>query len=260
MIEINSDQVTPEIRSLFRKDDPQSPRCFRVLDGVIQSGKILTDSLEAPIWSVVREPYDNSLYFGGSIDSKIVFTVIGRLRQEGDVLVGMWLDDPRLDLLPKDNDYDGRTLEFYDRPIGQGLSKYLGNLPGDCELLPLDKNLIMQTEWGPEDVRIAGSVEIWEKQYMGFCLMKGRQIAAEATAGPAASGMYEPGVFTREAHRNRGYGTIVSARLIHEIEAAGGQTYWNCAKQNVASAAIARKLGYRVEKEYRCIAWRKLDR
>ncbi len=50
---------------------------------------------------------------------------------------------------------------------------------------------------------------------------------------------------------------MTTARLIHEVEALGGQTYWNCAKQNVASAAIARKLGYRVEKEYRCMVWNK---
>jgi RimJ/RimL family protein N-acetyltransferase len=35
----------------------------------------------------------------------------------------------------------------------------------------------------------------------------------------------------------------------------GQQTWWNCAKQNVASAALARKLGYRTEREYRVLAW-----
>jgi RimJ/RimL family protein N-acetyltransferase len=51
---------------------------------------------------------------------------------------------------------------------------------------------------------------------------------------------------------------MTSARLIQEIEAMGGQTYWNCARQNVASAAVARKLGYRIEKEYRCMVWGKM--
>jgi RimJ/RimL family protein N-acetyltransferase len=258
MIEIISDHVTPEIIKLFRRDEPQAPRCFRVLKGVIQSGKIFTDDVENPTWSVVQEPHDHSLYFGGSIDSEIMFSVITKLRKVGDVLVGMWLDDPRIDQLPGDNYYDGWTLEFYNRPIGKGLSKYINSLPDDCELHRLDRNLIMQTEWGTDDVQFAGGAEKWEKKYIGYCLKNEARIAAEATAGPSVLGMYEPGVFTQERHRKKGYGTIVSARLIQEIESLGGQTYWNCAKQNLASAAIARKLGYRVEKEYRCIAWKKV--
>jgi hypothetical protein len=70
--------------------------------------------------------------------------------------------------------------------------------------------------------------------------MQGKKILAETTTGPSALSMYEPGVLTHETHRRKGYGTIVSAKLIQEIEALGGQTYWNCAKQNRASAAIAR--------------------
>lgn len=260
MIKISSDQVTPAIRSLFRRDEPQAPRCFRVLDGVIRAGKIITDNLATPTWSVVQEPFDQSLYFGGAIDANIVSTVIARLRLESDVLVGMWLDDARLDLLPGDNTYDGRTLEFYDRPIGEGLTQYIDALPSGCELHRLDKNLVMQTEWGPDDVRAAGGVESWEKEYLGYCLIKEKQVVAEATTGPPALGMYEPGVFTQEAHRKRGYGTVVSAKLVHEIESLGGRTYWNCARQNTASAAIARKLGYRIEKEYRCIVWRKANK
>jgi len=226
---------------------------------VIRTGKIIIDDVETPTWSVVQEPHDNSLYFGGSINSEIIFTVIAKLRQESDVLVGLWLDDPRLDLLPPEHYYDGRTLEFYNRPIGKRLSKYLDSLPNGCELKRLDKHLIMQTEWGLDDVSAVGGVDIWEKKYIGYCLMQDERIVAEATAGPSYQGMFEPGVFVRETHRKKGYGTMVSAKLVQEIETLGGQTYWNCAKQNIASAAIARKLGYEIEKEYRCIAWKRVQ-
>ena len=259
MIEISSGQVTTEIRNLFREDEPQAPRCFRVLDGVINSGRIFTNHIEKPTWAIAQEPYDNSLYFGGLIDSELMFSAINKLRQVSDVLVGMWLDDPRLDQLPGDNYYDGRTLEFYHRPIGKSLSKYIESIPDECKLHRLDRNLILQTEWGPDDVQFAGGIDAWEKNFLGYCLIQDNEIVAEATVGPPALGMYEPGVFTKEAHRKNGYGTIVSARLIQEIESWGGQTYWNCAKQNFASAAIARKLSYRIEKEYRCIAWKKIQ-
>lgn len=228
-----------------------------IIGGVIGSGAVWVGDREHPTWSVVQEPHDNSLYFGGPVDSHIVRSVIDQLRRVGDVLVGMWLDDPRLELLPGDHYYDGRTLEFYDRPLGSGLSQYLDRLPNGCELHRLDRHSILHTEWGPADIQFAGGPVQWEQTHLGFCLLKEGHIVAEATAGPPALGLYEPGVFTQEAHRHQGYGTLVSARLIQEIETLGGRTYWNCAAQNLASAAIARKLGYRLEKEYRCIAWKK---
>jgi len=75
--------------------------------------------------------------------------------------------------------------------------------------------------------------------------------------GLPALGLYEPGVFTPPAQRGKGYGTLVTARLIQEIETRGGQSYWNCTKQNLPSAAIGRKLGYRIEREFRCMSWGK---
>jgi hypothetical protein len=45
------------------------------------------------------------------------------------------------------------------------------------------------------------------------------------------------------------------ARLIQACEELGHATWWDCAKQNLASVALARKLGYRTEREYRVLAW-----
>jgi RimJ/RimL family protein N-acetyltransferase len=130
-------------------------------------------------------------------------------------------------------------------------------MPEGCEIRRLDRDLIMLTEWGPDDVKSAGGIEAWEKTCFGYCLMRGDEILCEATVGPPAIGLREPGMITQERHRGKGYATITTAHLIQEIEASGERTYWNCAKQNAASAALARKLGYRIEKEYRCMAWNK---
>ena len=257
MIQISPDQVTPEIRSLFRKDEPQARRCFAVLDGTVPIGKIMVDDPMDPKWGIVQEVVDQSIYLGGSIDAATFTEVFAALRQEGDVLVGMWPEDARIALLPPNPSYDGLTLEFYDRPCGEGLDQFVQQVPADCNLKRIDRDLIMRTEWGPGDVALMGSLDNWEKSCLGYCLMRGDEILSEATVGLPALGLYEPGVFTQPAHRGKGYGTMTVARLIQEIEARGGQSYWNCAKQNVPSGAIARKLGYRIEKEYRCMAWDK---
>lgn len=257
MKQITAAEVTPAIRGLFRVDEPQARRCFAVLDGVPPAGMIIVEKFLTPKWAVVQEVVDHSIYLGGNIDAHTLREVFAALRWEGDVLVGMWPDDPRIKLLPPDPAYDGWTLEFYDRSAGVNLGSFLRRLPADCVIQRLDRNSILRTEWGPGDVELMGSVEIWEQNCLGYGLMRGDKILSEATVGLPALGLYEPGVFTRKEQRGKGYGTMVTARLIQEIEASGGQTYWNCAQQNAASAAIARKLGYQVEKEYRCMVWDK---
>jgi GNAT superfamily N-acetyltransferase len=259
MVKITPAQVTPEVRALFRTDEMQAKRCFTVLEGSVPHGKILVDNLMEPHWALVQEPVDNCLFLGGNVDASTFGKVFNSLRQEGDVLIGMPPDDPRLAYFPSDPYYDNCVLEFYDRPTGQGLERYLSQVPADCVIRRLDRDLILRTEWGPDDVAFNGGLDNWEGACFGYVLMRGDEILSEATVGPSALGCFEPGVFTQEKHRGKGYGTIVVARLIQEIEATGMRTFWNCTIQNVASIAIARKLSYRIEKAFRCMAWRKTD-
>jgi RimJ/RimL family protein N-acetyltransferase len=93
-----------------------------------------------------------------------------------------------------------------------------------------------------------------------LCLLRGEEILCEASTGPAVNGLIELGVITHEPHQGQGYATLTCAHLAHQCEQRGYQTYWNCAKQNVASAAVARKLGYRIEREYKLLAWSELER
>jgi GNAT superfamily N-acetyltransferase len=234
-------------------------RCFTVLEGSAPNGKILLDNLFDPHWGLVQEAVENSLFLGENVDPIALTEALAELRREGDILIGMPPGDPRLVYFPPDPYYDNCVLEFYDRPIGQGLEPYLRQVPADCVIRRLDRDLILRTEWGPNDVAFYGGLDVWEKTCFGYVLMRGNEILSEATVGPSALGLYEPGVYTQEKHRGKGYGTMVTARLIQEIEAMGRQTYWNCTIQNVTSAGIARKLGYRIKKEFCCLAWHKTE-
>lgn len=258
MNQIASDQVTPQLRNLFRTDDPEATRCFNALAGMEHGGKILTDDAENPTWGVVQESYDGTVFLGGEIDKETANNIFTALRREGPVIVLLPDNDPRLELLPPAPHYDGRSLEFFDRPVGQGLEQLLGQIPAGLELRRLNRELVMRTLWGPSDVEWLGGLDIWERTHIGFVLMQGDEILSEATVGPAATGLREPGVITHEIHRRKGYGTIVSARLVQEIESLGDRTFWNCTKGNVGSAGIAHKLGYTVVKEFRNMHWKQL--
>jgi RimJ/RimL family protein N-acetyltransferase len=72
--------------------------------------------------------------------------------------------------------------------------------------------------------------------------------------------MIEIGTITGEAYRGRGYAALTCTRLIQECEACGYRTYWNCSKENQASAGLARRLGYQTEKQFRHVVYSRPDR
>jgi GNAT superfamily N-acetyltransferase len=256
MIDLQPSQLTPQLRALF---DPQMPagfRCFAVLDGSV-AGRIIADDPHQPTWGAVQEAAFGTIYPGGDLDPPTWRRLIDDLRAHGDVLVGLWPDDPRLQMLPAAPDYDGFTLDFTDRPIGAGLDTFLQQLPDGCELRTLDRQLFERGEDRDFYSALYRSTEQALEHVGARFLMRGQDICCEAYAYFAAIGTIEIAVSTREQYRGRGYATIACAALIQECEQQGYQTYWNCARQNLASAALARKLGYRAEREYRLLAWYK---
>jgi hypothetical protein len=140
MISINPGQVTPALRSLFDPDMPTGIRCFAVLAGG-NSGKILTDDPDRPLWAYVWEADDGSLYRGGAQERDVLQRVIAVLRQDGTVALGYRDGDPSVNLFPAEPDAGAACLEF-DRPVGcSDLSPYLGALPAGYEIHRMERTL-----------------------------------------------------------------------------------------------------------------------
>jgi GNAT superfamily N-acetyltransferase len=252
--QISPNQVTPYLRALFDQADSASIRCFAVL-GDHAAGRILIDHPTRPTWGVVQEATFGSLYLGGDVQQTTLRPLITHLRRDGDVLIGLWPEDPRWPLLPSAPDYSGYTLEFTDRVPNQPLP----TVPSGCELRRLDQSLINEILGRNLLIHMYGNVYEALKLGYGLCLTRNGEILCETFAGPAANGEIEIGVETHPHHMQKGYGSLTCAHLIHEMEQQGYLTYWNCAKQNRASVALAHKLGYRNAKEYRMLAWFKGD-
>lgn len=253
MIHIQPHQVTPALTALFSPADMQAVRCFAVLAGHM-NGRIVTDNVTAPTRAAVWEQAEGTLFLAGAFDCAWVATLLASLRTEGDVLIGLLPDDPRIAVLPAGSDYDGWTLEFFDR-AGVDLEKMITKAPVSCELRRIDEEMVQRSEGLAGWCAHFGGVDAFLRHNLGYCLMKDSVIVSEATAGPAAHGLFEIGVSTHPDHRGRGYAALVCAATIQACESAGHTTYWNCAKQNAASASIARKLGYQTLHEYRLLAW-----
>jgi len=252
--QVDLNQITPALRGLFNPADSASLRCFAVLDGHA-AGCIFTDFPDPPNWGVVQEAAFGSFYLDGDIKQTTLHQLITHLRQDREVLIGLWPDDPRWSFLPSAPDYSGYTLEFTDRDDDQSLPA----VPMGFELRHLDQTLIKEALGRNLLIHMYGSMQAALKWGYGLCLTRNGEILCETFAGPAANGVIEIGVETHPHHMRKGYGLITCAHLIHEMEQQGYRTYWNCAKQNQASISLAHRLGYRNEKEYRLLAWFKRD-
>jgi RimJ/RimL family protein N-acetyltransferase len=256
MIDLTPNQVSPAIRTLFDLSKPTMPRAFNVLDG-IANGQILTDPRVHPTWAAVREAGFGTLYLGGSITARLLAEIVDHFRQFGDVGIGCWPDDPLLAIIPPKPDYDGRTLYFTERSQDIRLANYIEQIPPDCSLRPSEQGLIEQSPDYELALATFGSVENILAHTLGFLLMRENILLCEASTGAPTHNRIEIGVSTPEQHRKHGYATITCAQLIAVCEAQGLRTWWDCAKQNRASAALAHKLGYQGEREYRYVLWSK---
>ncbi len=192
MIRITAAQVTPAVRSLFRSDEMQARRCFAVLEGSDPTGKILVDNLLDPHWAVVQETYDHDLFLGGDMDSPTnaaaFAEVFAALRQEGDVLVGLPSDDPRLALFPADPYYDAWVLEFYDRPIGQGLEFNPAPVARGLRHPPSGPRLDLAHRMGPRGCRCSWRSGPMGKNLFGLCADARRRDPQRSHGGTACDG------------------------------------------------------------------------
>jgi RimJ/RimL family protein N-acetyltransferase len=80
-------------------------------------------------------------------------------------------------------------------------------------------------------------------------------MVCDAYADMEIMGRREIGIATQAAYRKLGLATLACAHLIKLCEESGSQTYWDCARLNLASVALARKLGFQNEREYQLLAW-----
>lgn len=259
MIQIQPEQVTPQLASMFSLAAPTGIRALAVLAGG-NAGKILTDDPVHPRWGLVWEADDGTLYRGGDVDRAVLREAVALLRQEALVALGFRVGDPDEALFPPAPDAGAECLEF-DRPVGASdLSPYLGGLPAGYSLRRMDRDLLERSPKREENINRYGSLDNFLRRGIAVCILRGGETVCEAYAdmvvqGTAVQGTRELGVSTRPAYRGQGFATLACAHLIHLCEEAGASTYWDCVRLNAGSRALARKLGFGSQREYRRLAW-----
>ena len=257
MQSITQQEVTQEVLNLFELNNPTMPRAFNVLEGII-TGQILVDNPAQPDWAVVREGIYGTLYFGGQITSSVIPSIFEHFFHFGSIGVGCWLDSPINKILPANPDYDGFTLYFTERSSAEtNLKALISQLPSDYGLVSRDEQVFKKSFDYDSTLASFGSIENVVQYTLGVSLVQGDFLVCEAATGAPTHGIIEVGVTTHENFRQKGFATIACAKLIETCETQGYSTWWDCAKQNTPSVRLARKLGFRNEKEYRYAWWEK---
>jgi L-amino acid N-acyltransferase YncA len=254
MIEITPEDVTADIWALFDSTNPTMPRAFNVLDGTMR-GRILVDDPAHPTRAVVRETEFGSLYFGGHVDESLLDVLVDQFRQIGDVGMSCWLDDPLNEMLPPEPYYDGFTYYFPQRSQHVKLQLLIKDLPAGLTLAKRDARLFEKSFDYAATLACFGTVEQVTEHTLGVMILDGNSVVCEAATRAPTHGRIEITVNTAPSHRQRGLATMACASLIVECEARGYSTWWDCAKQNIASQKLAQRLGFQNGREYHYVLW-----
>lgn len=252
MLTYPADQSPAAVRSLFHAADlPAGVRCLAAFEGYLR-GEVVTDSADHATWAIMREHIYGTLYLAGAISEAPLANLITHYAVRGETLIGVWPSDPLPANIPPPQ-YEGTVLDFTDR--AGSLSDLLHTIPESCTLHRMDADLLARSANAEDLIKTYSSFANAAEKETAFCLIHADTLVCEASAAPLSSTLMEVGMVTHPDHRRRGYATYLCAYLIDHCEQLGFATYWNCNAENIASAIIARKLGYQQERPYHLIAW-----
>jgi RimJ/RimL family protein N-acetyltransferase len=170
-----------------------------------------------------------------------------------EIVVCLWSDDPLASALPAGPYYEGVAIDFTDRSPTVDLNR-LAAIPSGYHMQRINEESAQEIEGFDYYVKMFGSLERAIQNMIGYCLMQGETIVCEAVAAPLTRGVAELGVETVKAYQQKGLATATSAHVIRECEAMGYRAFWNAAQQNVASVALARRLGFQTEQPFTVLA------
>lgn len=133
----------------------------------------------------------------------------------------------------------------------QGLERLVNGLPKEYRLVMIDQQWYSycgRTSWCKDFVSQYGSYEQYAKSGLGVLILKdGIPVSGASSYSSYRSGI-EVEIDTREDYRRKGLATVCGAKLI--LECLGRNLYPSWDAQNLWSAALAGKLGYRFSHEY----------
>ena len=235
----------PKLPGMFNPHVPNNAALWAVFEGR-HTGRALVDDLHHPTQCVVRTEAVLT-YASQRIHQEFLTEAIDHFKKSGRI----WLIRSEGDPAAPEGYHVLPRLEFYAvDPHSPVLVVLRSRIPAGYRMCPIDRTLLERCEWRDDMVFYCGSLENFLKNDIGLCLMHGEEIIVEAYACPLGSTYAEIGAITHVPYRGKGFAPIAVAYLIETLQQRGYEAYWSCDVDNPASASVARKLGFKVEKPY----------
>ena len=126
-------------------------------------------------------------------------------------------------------------------------------LPADFQLRPVDSQLVQDTSLKNMDLLLEElcservSVEDFLAKSFGFVVQQGNELAGWCLSEYNDAGRCEVGVATLGDYQRRGLGTMTTLALLDQAARLGyHQVGWHCWSDNLPSAALARRAGFKL--------------
>jgi RimJ/RimL family protein N-acetyltransferase len=127
----------------------------------------------------------------------------------------------------------------------------------DCEVRKVDRNMFFGSELHNNEFVLSKIKQFWDS--LGMFLERGRgyvvvcreEAASICFSAFVAGNTHAIDVETKEGYRRRGFAEIMAREFVKECIKRGLRPHWECMKENVASIALAEKLGFEKNAEYK---------
>jgi RimJ/RimL family protein N-acetyltransferase len=126
--------------------------------------------------------------------------------------------------------------ELYENKDFRVSNSYIMSEIDEKILSKLDGMIIPSFSWHTSEAFLKGG--------KGFCLIDNNDISCSAFSSGIGNGQIDIGVETHEEYRGKGLGTMIAAEMVKYALRNGFEPTWGCNVKNLASAAIAGKLGF----------------
>lgn len=224
------------------------------LQGVM--GKLYANDLQNP--TAVLSIIADFAFFAGEPDAELA------------VYKPEWCTQDFIILVPQNNAWKNLLLRCYGTKATavtryafhkepdifdiKKLEQIVYALPAGCELSMIDEhfyNLCRAQVWSADLVSQFSDYESFRRLGLGVVLHKDHEILSGASSYTRYRDGIEIQIDTRADCRRQGFAYLCGAKLILECQKRGLYPSWDA--QNPASAALAKKLGYRFSHTYTAI-------
>ncbi|NHK32132.1 MAG: GNAT family N-acetyltransferase [Asgard group archaeon] len=165
--------------------------------------------------------------------------------------------EKKIRLIFKDGEFSERLIHHYtyNEKNYQLLKDWRDLIPSHLEVKRVTKE-ILETEnlTNIGEVKYCATalwqtVDRYDKEAIGFCLMNKEAIAAWCTTDYIVGNDCELYIETFEGFQRKGYATIVASAMIEECLKRNYIIHWHCWKTNIGSIKTAIKIGFDLKNE-----------